>query len=413
MTTESLLVETPPPSGGFDPYQDEVRRDPYPYYRWLLRHDPIHHGARDMWFVSPYADVKRVMSDALFDRSAGFRDYWTEMVGPGPLRDIMGLTIFFSDPEDHARLRRLIQRGFAPRIINALEPRIDEVVDQLLEPVLERGQMDAIADFAYPLPLIVLAKLLGVPAEDRAQLRDWSLAIGPTVDFGVTPEARDRGNAAMGEFVEYVRELLPTLRRGGQDSLLGGLAMATNEGLMTEDELISMAITLILSGHETTTNLIGNGLLALLRHPQQLELLRETPNLITNAVEECLRYDAPVQQNTREVQQDTELGDKALRRGEMVVVLQGAANRDPAQFPEPDRFDTTSTGIHPISFGVGRRFCLGAPLARLEAKIAFGRLLSRARDLELAAPDDELSYHPSSMFRALTSLPIALTAAES
>lgn len=411
-TTESVHVEIPPPADGFDPYQDEVRRDPYPYYRWLLRHDPVHRGAREMWFISTYAGVKHVMSDPTFDRSAGFRDYWTDMVGPGPLRDIMGLTIFFSDPEDHARLRRLIQRAFAPRITNALEPRIGEIVDQLLEPVLERGEADAIAEFAYPLPLIVLAQLLGVPAEDRAQLRDWSLAIGPTVDFGVTPEARDRGNAAMGSFVDYVRGLLPTLREDGQDSLLGALASATDEGLMSEDELISMAITLILSGHETTTNLIGNGLLALLRHPDQLALLRDTPNLISDTVEECLRYDAPVQQNTREVQQDTELGGKTLRRADMVVVLQGAANRDAAQFPEPDRFDITRTGIHPISFGVGRRFCLGAALARLEARVALGRLVARTRDLELAVEGPGLGYHPSSMFRALTSLPIAITPAD-
>src|SRR5262249_2104923 len=155
-----------------------------------------------------YADVKHVMSSPAFDRSATFRAHWKEMVGPGPLRDIMGLTIFFADPDDHARLRRLIQRAFAPRVTDALAPQIAEIVDQLLAPALGRGQMDAIAEFAYPLPLIVLARLLGVPAEDREQLREWSLAIGPTVDFGVTPEARDRGNAAMGEFVEYVRRLL-------------------------------------------------------------------------------------------------------------------------------------------------------------------------------------------------------------
>jgi cytochrome P450 len=406
---ESLLAEIPPPPGGFNPYTDEVRQDPYPYYRWLLRNDPIHSGAGGMWFVSPYADVKHVMSDARFDRSAGFRATWTQIVGPGPLRDIMGRTIFFADPDDHARLRRLIQRAFAPRITESLAPQIGEIVDQLLESALELGQMDAIAAFAYPLPLIVLARLLGVPAEDREQLREWSLAIGPTVDFGVTPDARDRGNAAMGEFVEYVRELLPALR---QESLLGALAAATDEGLMTQDELISMAITLILSGHETTTNLIGNGVLALLRHPDQLALLRENPGLITNTVEEVLRWDAPVQQNTREVQQNTDLGGKRLRRGEMVVVLQGAGNRDPAEFRHPDLFDITRTGIHPISFGAGRRFCLGAPLARMEASIALGRLVGRVRDMQLAAPDNELRYQPSSMFRALTSLPVALTTAD-
>jgi orsellenic acid P450 oxidase len=408
-TAESVLAEIPPPPGGFDPYLDDVRRDPYPYYRWLLRNDPVHQGAGDMWVISPYEDVRHVMTDPLFDRGQGFREVWTEMVGPGPLRDIMGLTIFFAGPDDHARLRRLISRAFAPRVIDALAARIGQIVDDLLEPALERGTMDAIADFAYPLPLIVLAQVLGVPADDRAQLREWSLAIGPTVEFGVTPEARDRGNAAMGEFVDYVRRLIPGLRRSGQESLLGTLAEGVGTEL-TENELISMAITLILSGHETTTALISNGLLALAQHPDQFAVLRRDPGLITNAVEECLRYDAPVQLNTREVQQDTELGGKELHRGEMVVVLQGAANRDPAQFPDPDRFDITRAGIHPISFGIGRRFCLGAPLARLEGQAALGQVARRVQDMQVATGSSQLRYEPSAMFRVLTSLPVTLTA---
>jgi hypothetical protein len=408
-TVESLPAEIPAPPGGFDPYQDEVRRNPYPYYRWLLRHDPVHRGAQDMWFIAPYALVQHVMSDPAFDRGAGFRQVWNDLVGPGHLRDIMGLTLFFADPGDHARLRRLIQRAFGPRQIDALAPRISQIVDQLLAPALERGQMDVIADFAYPLPLLALAQLLGVPAEHHAQLRAWSLAIGPTVEFGVTPEVARRGNAAMGEFVSYVQGLLPDLQ---PDCLLGALAAAAGEGLMTQDELISMAITLILSGHETTTGLIGNGLLALLRNPDQLTWLRQDPGLITTAVEECLRYDTPVPQNTREVQQDTGLGGKTLRRGDMVVVLQGAANRDPARFPDPDRLDITRTG-HPISFGAGPRHCLGAPLARLEARLALGALASRTQDIQLAVPGRELRYEPSSMFRVLESLPVALVTARS
>lgn len=408
-TTAPLPVETPP-AGGFDLYRDDVRRDPYPSYRWLLSHDPIHRGTGGKWFIARYADVQYVMSDAAFDRGAGFREVWKNLVGPGELRDIMGLTLFFADPGDHDRLRRLIQRAFGPRQIQALAPRIGQIVDQLLEPALERGEMDVITDLAYPLPLLVLAQLLGVPAGHRAQLRDWSIAIGGTLDFGVTPEAASRGNAAMGEFVSYMRGLLPALR---QDCLLGTLAAAADDGLMSQDELISMAITLVLSGHETTTGLIGNSLLALLHHPDQVALLRQDPGLITTAVEECLRYDAPVQSNTREVRRDTGLGGKTLRRGDMVVVLQGAANRDPAQFPDPDRFDITRTGVHPISFGAGPRHCLGAPLARLEARIALGALARRTQDMQVTIPAHELRYQPSSMFRVLDSLPVALTTAGS
>jgi cytochrome P450 len=405
-TAASLHVEIPPPPDGFDLYPDAVHHDPYPHYRWLLRHDPVHHGAGGTWFIAPYDLVQHVMSAPLFDRDAGFREVWKTMVGPGPLSDIMGLTLFFAGPADHARQRRLIQCAFRPRLIDALTPRIGQVVDELLEPALERGQMDVIADFAYPLPLMVLGELLGFPAEDREQLRSWSVAIEPTVDFSVTPEVARLGNAAMGEFVGYVRDLLPALAR--QECLLGELAAATGEGLITEDELVSMAITLILAGHETTTGLIGNGLLALMRHPDQLGLLRRDPGLILTAVEECLRYDAPVQSNPREVQQDTRLGGKTLRQGDMAVVLQGAANRDPAQFPDPDRFDITRTGTHPISFGAGPRRCLGAPLARLEARIALGALARRTHDIQLAGPGHELRYQPSSMFRVLNSVPVTL-----
>lgn len=410
-TTAPPAAETPPPPGGFDLYQAAVRNDPYPSYRWLLANDPVHQGAGGTWFISRYTDVRHVMADARFDRGESFRAAWKDLVGPGPLRDIMGLTIFFAGPGDHERLRGLIQRAFAPRVTASLAPQVAAVAGKLLDPALERGQMDAVADFAYQLPLIVLTRLLGIPGADREQLREWSLAIGPTVDYGVTPQAAARGNAAMGEFADYLRKLLPGIQRDHQDSLLGALAAAAGDGRLSQDELISMAITLILSGHETTTSLIANGVLALLRHPAQFARLRANPALLGSAVEEILRYDAPVQSNTREAREDTELGGRRLRRGDLVVVLQGAANRDPRQFRDPDRFDICRAGNHPVSFGAGPRFCLGATLARMEARAALGTLAERVQDVQLAVPAANLQYEPTSMFRALTALPVTLTPA--
>ncbi len=395
-----------PPATGFDPFTDAVRRDPYPHYHWLLRNDPVHRGAHGMWYVSRYADVRHVMSDTRFGR-AGFRTFWSQLVGPGPLSDILAYTVFFQDPPDHTRLRQLIHRAFSPRIVNALDPWIVELVDELLEPVMERGEMDVIYDFAYPLPLTVIAQLLGIPGEDRGQFRDWSLAIGPTIDTAVAPDLIERGQVAMGEFADYMRGLFPAIRRSPRDDLLSALLQSS----ATENEVICMAISLVIAGHETTTNLIGNGLLALLRAPDQLELLRADPARIANAVEECLRYDSPVQQNTREVQEETELEGRTFRKGELVVALQGAANRDPAQFERPDELDVQRTNILPMSFGAGKHFCLGAPLARLEGRIALSTLLERMPGLALAKPAEELTYEPSTLFRGLTALPIQFDAA--
>lgn len=389
------MTQVDVPTAGFDPSHVDVRRDPYPHYHWLLRNDPVHRGVNGIWFVTRYADVRAVLGDERFAR-AGIRDFWASIVGEGALSGILTSTLLFQDEPEHTRLRSLIAGWFGPRAVRDLEQRIDRVVAELLTPALARGRMDVINDLAYPLALTVITSILGLPQEDLARIRAWSLAIGPTLDLAASPQEIALGQTAMAEITEYL-----TGRTAG---LLGELAP-----VLSHEEIVSMGVTLIFAGHETVTNQIGNGVLALLRHPDQLALLRDRPGLVPGAVEEVLRYDSAVQSNSRQLTDDVELGGRTLRRGEFAVAVLGAANRDPAQFADPDRFDVTRTGVRPMSFGTGIRHCVGAVLARLELTAAF-RALVRLPGLELAGSPDDLVYHRSTMFRGVLSLPVTFTA---
>jgi cytochrome P450 len=410
--SEAVMIETAGPSippTGFDAARPEVLRDPYPYYHWLLRNDPVHQGAQGIWYVTRYADVQTVMGEPTFGR-AGIRDYWASLVGPGPLSDILRHTLFFQDAPNHDRLRGLLAGAFTPRAVRAMQPAIEEIVDDLLDPALGRGELDVINDFAYPLALTVIARVLGIPAEDRDRFRAWTVGFSPTLDLAATPAEIERGHAAMGEFVDYLNALIA---RGSElDGLLGVLVKAAGDGAgapqATLAEVLSVVVTLAFAGHDTVTSQIGNGVLALLRHPDQLALLRQDPDRLPAAVEELLRYDSSVQSNSRMLQDDVELAGHRLPRGSVVVALIGAANRDPARFADPDRLDVTRPDNQPMSFGAGMRFCLGAILARVEARAAFARLVA-LDDLRLAVPAEELAYHRSTMFRGVLSLPVAFT----
>jgi cytochrome P450 len=407
------LESTPISSAGFAPASPEVLRDPYPFYDWLLKNDPIHRGAEGIWYVTRYADVRAVMSDPRFGR-AGIRDFWSQLVGPGPLSGILRDTIFFQDDPDHARLRAILAPAFAPRVVRALQPEVERIVDELVRPLARRGHFDVVNEFAYPLALTVIAHVLGLPPAERAWFRAWSVGIAPTLDLVATPQEVRRGHVAMGQFVAYLRQLIARRERAasGGDDLLSVMLAARDDGAkLTTNEIISTIITLVFAGHDTVTNLIGNGVLALVRHPDQLARLRQSPELIPGAVEEILRYDSSVQSNSRLVAEDLEFGGRQMRRGEVVVALVGAANRDPAQFADPGRFDVTRTDVQPMSFGAGMRFCLGAVLGRIEARAAFTRLVD-LDGLRLAVPDDQLRYLRSTMFRGVESLPVAFTATE-
>lgn len=400
---------TVPIGAGFDPVDPAVLRDPYPYYAWLLRHDPVHRGANGIWYVTRYDDVRTVLGEARFGR-AGIRDFWATLVGPGPLSEVLRHTIFFQDDPDHERLRSLIVPAFTPRLIRRMGTEIEQTARDLLRPLRERGEMDLVDDFAYPLALATISTLLGMPARDRDALRAWSVDIAPTLDLLASPEEIARGQAAMGQFAEYLTELIADRRRSPGDDLISAMIEATGgQRPITTNALIGTAVALVFAGHDTVTNQIGNGVLAFLRHPRQLELLRAEPDRLAGAVEECLRYDSSVQSNSRQISADLDLSGTKLPEGSFVVALAGAANRDPAQFTDPDRFDIRRSERPPMSFGAGMRFCLGALLARMELKAALGQLAGLA-ELRAAVPAGELVYRRSTMFRGVVSLPITFAA---
>jgi cytochrome P450 len=315
------------------------------------------------------------------------------------------------DPPDHSRLRRLVAIPFTPKYIEGLRPRVQAIADTLLDAVQTRAdetrrrEMELIGDFAYPLPLTVISEMLGIPLADRDNFREWSQA---AVSFTPDDRANPEVTAKLIEFIAYLRRLVAEKRSNPGDDLLSGLVLAEAEGdKLSENELLSMIFLLIVAGHETTVNLIGNGMLALFEHPEQRARLQEDPNLLKTAIEEMLRYYGPVEMSlTRWVRQDTELGGQRLRRGEQIMALLASANHDGEQFPNPEVFDISREPNRHAAFGTGIHSCLGATLARLEGQIAFATLLSRLPDLALAIPRDEIRWRDATFLRGLTQLPV-------
>jgi cytochrome P450 len=315
------------------------------------------------------------------------------------------------DPPDHSRLRRLVAIPFTPKYIEGLRPRVQAIADTLLDAVQARAdetrrrEMELIGDFAYPLPLTVISEMLGIPLADRDNFREWSQA---AVSFTPDDRANPEVTAKLIEFIAYLRRLVAEKRSNPGDDLLSGLVLAEAEGdKLSENELLSMIFLLIVAGHETTVNLIGNGMLALFEHPEQRARLQEDPNLLKTAIEEMLRYYGPVEMSlTRWVRQDTELGGQRLRRGEQIMALLASANHDGEQFPNPEVFDISREPNRHAAFGTGIHSCLGATLARLEGQIAFATLLSRLPDLALAIPRDEIRWRDATFLRGLTQLPV-------
>jgi cytochrome P450 len=314
--------------------------------------------------------------------------------------------MLFRDPPDHTRLRALVSKAFTPRVIDQMREHIQEIVDRLLDRVQASGEMDVIGDLAYPLPVTVICEMLGVPLGDHESIRGWSADIARSLDAIGLPsdvEIVDRGRVARRAIGDYFRALVPRRRGNPQNDLLTGLIAAEEQGdKLSEGEVIAMCVLLFIAGHETTVNLIGNGLFALLQHPDQLARLQHDPALVPGAVEELLRYDSPVQRTARMTTEEVEIGGRQIAKGAMVVTAIGAANRDPAQFADPDRLDVTRKDVRHVSFGYGIHFCLGAPLARVEGQIALGTLLRRAPRLALAETAPE--WRESSVLRGLKRL---------
>jgi cytochrome P450 len=311
-----------------------------------------------------------------------------------------------TDPPDHTRLRGLVSKAFTPRTIETLRPRIEAIVSEQLDAVADAGHMDVIRELAYPLPVIVIAEMLGIPAVDREQFKRWSDEA--VASFGVTRISDFvRSRNAFKELQAYFARVAEERRREPREDLLSALLAAEQEGeKLTLQEVFETCILLLVAGNETTTNLIGNGLLALLRHPEQLELLRKDPSLIAGAVEELLRYDSPVQATSRFVLEDVALNGNVVQAGQQVIALLGAANRDPEHFEDPDRLDVTRADNQHLSLSQGIHYCLGAPLARLESQVAFLALLERFPNLRLAI--DTPQWGDNLILRGLKSLPVSV-----
>ncbi|MCA1646936.1 MAG: cytochrome P450 [Chloroflexi bacterium] len=376
----------------------QFREDPYPLYRYLHAAAPVQwNDVLGAWTLVRYADVVEALTDARLsaDRTAEPDDGYT-----------MARSMLVSDPPDHTRLRGLVQKAFTPRMIEQLRPRISSIVRELIDRVATSGgPFDVIADLAYPLPVVVIAELLGVPPEDRETFRDWSADLAASLDPLVTAELMERATQARDGLHSYLRGVIAERRRAPRSDLISALVAVEERGqVLSEPELVVMCTLLLIAGHETTVNLIGNGVLALLSQPDQVAMLRASPALIGTAVEELLRFDSPVQMTGRVAAVPLDFGGQHIAAGQFVLPLLGAANRDAAQFALPDRLDLARTPNPHVGFGRGIHFCLGAPLARLEGQMAIGALVHRFPNLQLAGTPvrrDQITL------RGLKSLPVA------
>ncbi len=397
----------------YDPRRPEVIANPFPIFAELRERDPVHWSeVLGGWVLTRYRDVRQALNDPRFsaDRITPFRDHLERdaRAQVGELLKTLGMWAVFNDPPAHTRRRGLLNKAFTPRAVMALRPMIERIVAHLISRVAARGEMDLIAAFAYPLPASVIAGMIGVPIEDLDRFRTWSDEIAAFVGSALaTPDKRERGERGVREMSAYFRGIIAEHRKQPKDDILSALLAVEEAGSgLSEDELVASCILLLFAGHETTTNLIGNGMLALLRHPEAQAALGRDGGLAASAVEEMLRYDGPTQAMTRIALEDLRLDEATplIRMGDRVFALLNAANRDPRVFADPDRFDVTRGDSRHLSFGFGVHFCLGAPLARLEGQIAVKALVESLPALALAV--DEPDWSDSLVLRGVKALPV-------
>lgn len=388
----------------------EFHQDPYPLYERMRRECPVCRSPEGIWYLTRYADVDAALRDPRLSKDhARMRRWQARQTGQedlGGLRDRFGRSMLHADPPEHTRLRKLANKAFTARRTEGLRPRIEAIVEDLLDAARAAGPtMELIEALAYPLPVTVICELFGVPPGDRDRVRAWSGHLVNQTDGVLTPDSQ-RIEQAADEFEEYLRDLMGKRRAEPANDILSALvAVADSDEQFTETELVSTCYLLLVAGHETTVNLIGNGTLALLRHPDQLRRLQRDPTLIRSAIEELLRYDSPVQRVTRIVVGQLEIGGYILGDGEFVSPVLSAANRDPDHFPDPDRLDLGRAHNRHLSLGNGTHFCLGAPLARLEGEVAIGALVRQLPALRLAT--ETITWRSKSTFRGLEALRLA------
>ncbi len=391
----------------FDPLSPEFKRDPYPTYERLRATTPIFYANEmNLWFVSAYEDVAALLRDRRFGRSIEHVMSREELGLPpknpayAPFNKLGDHSMFDKEPPDHTRLRSLVHKVFTPRRVEDLRGKVQAICDDLIDQA--GSSFDLLEDFAVPLPVTVIAELLGVPEADRHHLRPWSGDIVALYELNHTPEQAERAIAAAVEFSDYLRWLARARKLDPRDDLISALATVEDAGdVLSEDELISTCVLLLNAGHEATVNVLGNGFRALFQNPDQLRLLREHSELVKTAAEEMLRFDTPLQLFRRWVLEDVEYKGFSLKQGQQVALLFGSANRDPLVFSDPARFDVTRAENPHISFSLGIHYCLGAPLARLELQVAVATLLRRLPNLRQA---QEPEYRDSYVIRGLKSL---------
>ena len=391
----------------FNPFDDATRRDPFATYARARREHPVYeHPGFPIVSVFRYADVQAILKDP---------ETWSSRFRPPPgvpPEQLPEPSMLGQDPPEHDRLRGLVNQAFTPRIIRRLEPRMHEIANELLDHALQRGEVDFVAALTYPLPVIIIAEIIGIPPADRDQFKHWSDAavenLGTALFVPPSSDRLERLGQLIDEMGAYFSKLADERRRQPREDLLTGLVQAEVEGSrLTHDEMIRMLVLLLVAGNETTTTLIGNCVLDLLAHPDQLAELRAHPELIPSAVEEILRYSSPVQLDPRRAARPVELHGHRFEADQMVVCWIGSANHDEAMFAEAERFDIRREDNRHLAFGFGPHYCLGANLARLEAQVALRALLTRTRAFE-RTDDAALPLHPSIVFRGVTRLPLRL-----
>jgi cytochrome P450 len=397
----------------YDLYSADFRADPHGVFARMRETDPVLRqpgldGETPIWFLTRHEDVAAVlMDDERFVRDPKLALTEEELAAQPTPPAIAAIEnhMLNRDGEDHRRLRRLVTKAFTPKMVEQLRPRIQAIADELLDAVEPRGEMDLSAEYAFPLPITVIAEMLGVPAADHDRFREWS-------DASISPALEDdeleRFFAQMGEFVAYLTDFFAARRAEPRDDLVSALLAARDaDDALSEEELFGTVVLLIVAGHETTVGLIGNAVVNLLEQPDQLALIRDDTTLLAAAVEELLRLEGPVERAlNRWAATDVELGGLSIARGDLVIPILAAADRDPDRFPEPDRLDVHRADTRHLAFGRGSHYCLGAPLARLEAQIALATLFRRLPGLRLAVPRSELEWRATPGFRRAAALPV-------
>ena len=393
----------------------QFKADPFPVLAHLRHTQPVYRTTlpdkTSVWLVTRYEDVHSLLRDGRFAKNrykAMTPEQLRKQPWVPPMFRPLERNMLDLDQPDHTRLRGLVHKAFTPRLIEQMQMRVQTVADELLDAFLQNGKMDLIKDYALPLPMTIITEILGVPTKDRDKFHKWSKVIVSINQFNIDFGIIWRVVPAIWKFNRYLRSFFKIRRADPRDDLVSALIQAEESGeTLSEDELLAMVFLLLIAGHETTVNLIGNGMLTLIEHPEQMEKLRNDPSLIQSAVEELLRYTAPVFMATeRYPHEDVTIQGATIRRGEMTLGVIGSANRDEEVFDNPDKLDITRDPNKHLAFGFGIHYCLGAPLARLEAQIAIKSLLARAPNLRLQGSKASLRWRPSLILRGLDALPV-------